>query len=102
MKQSWKTLSEKWGKVSPLNFKQTLVIAEMLGMHSGHPSEICAYADIIFGDKNPKEKESFMNVAVDTWEKHNVWDGVEEWVNVYKDNPQSNVVFVDFEKKIEF
>ena len=43
-----------------------------------------------------------MNVAVDTWEKHNVWDGAEEWVNVYKDNPQSNVVFVDFEKKIEF
>ena len=104
MEYSYGHISEKWGKVPHLTFKQSLTIAELLGSQATHPSEIVAFANALYYDKEnneiatPKmkdntlnEKKVFIEIGMETWELNNIWDGVEEWVNPYKEGNVINL-----------
>lgn len=105
MEYSYGHISQKWGEVPNLTFKQSLTIAELLGSQATHPSEIVSFANALYYDIENSlkitheekanalnEKNTFIEVGVEVWEQNNIWDGAEEWVNPYKEGNVINLV----------
>ena len=105
--KTWQSLTgkqNKYGECAFPTFKQQLVIAEMIGQQAGHPSEVLQFADNLYEGYDMLEtKQAFIQIGVDAWENANAeYVESESYVSVYKDKKDSNVIYLNKIRDIDF